>query len=133
MEPTASIEISVVAPAYNEEGNLPEFARRVLETFGIGQLAGELVLVDDGSTDGTGRVIRELEKQYPGVIVGRFQGRNRGIAEAWRTGVSAARGVLVCLIDSDLQYQPEDILRLRRTLVEHSVDVVQGWRSVIRR
>jgi phenylacetate-CoA ligase len=125
-------EISVVAPAFNEEENLPEFTRRVLETFDVGNLQGELVLVDDGSSDGTARVIRDLAARDR-MVVGQFHGRNRGIAEAWRTGVRAARGAIVCITDSDLQYQPEDILRLRRTLIEHSVDVVQGWRSAIGR
>lgn len=126
-------DVSVVAPAYNEEANLPEFARRVLEMFDVGKLEGELVLVEDGSTDGTARVVRELEAQYPGRVVGQFHDRNRGIAEGWKTGVRAARGIHVCVMDSDLQYQPEDVLRLRRELIEHSLDVVQGWRSVVGR
>src|SRR5690606_14760067 len=58
---------------------------------------------------------------------------NRGIAVAWRSGVDASRGRLVALIDADLQYQPEDLLRLRRELVEHSLDVVQGFRSPVGR
>src|SRR5687767_14153102 len=103
-------EVSVIAPALNEELNLPEFARRVLNTFEVGSLKGELILVDDGSTDGTARVIRELMKQHPGVVMGQFHGKNRGIAESWRTGVRNARGTYACVIDSDLQYQPEDIL-----------------------
>ena len=127
------LELTVVAPAFNEEANLPELVRRVLETLEVGKVSGELVLIDDGSTDGTARVIRELEKKHPGVVVGLFHGRNRGIAAAWKTGVRAARSPCVCVIDSDLQYQPEDILRLRRVLIEQSLDVVQGWRSAVGR
>ncbi len=133
MSASERIEVSVIAPALNEELNLPELARRVLETFEVGEIRGELVLVDDGSTDGTARVIRELMKQHPDVVVGQFHGKNRGIAESWRTGVRAARGQYASVIDSDLQYQPEDIIRLRRALVDYSVDVVQGWRSHIGR
>src|SRR5688500_1525260 len=55
------------------------------------------------------------------------------MAQAWKTGVSAARGLHVAVIDADLQYQPEDLLRLRRELLEHSVDVVQGFRSPVGR
>ncbi|MGO9837309.1 MAG: glycosyltransferase [Polyangiaceae bacterium] len=128
-----AVEISVVAPAYNEEGNVTEFAKRVLRTFEVGKLEGELVLVDDGSSDGTARAIRELAEGYPGAVVGRFHRQNQGIAAAWRTGVRAARGRYACVIDSDLQYQPEDVLRLHRTLVESNVDVVQGWRSSVGR
>jgi phenylacetate-coenzyme A ligase PaaK-like adenylate-forming protein/glycosyltransferase involved in cell wall biosynthesis len=129
----STLEISVIAPAYNEEANVTEFARRVLGAFDRGGIAGELILVDDGSSDGTARVIRELAKQYPGVVAGAFHGRNKGIAAAWKTGLHAARGVYACIIDSDLQYQPEDILRLHRTLAESNVDVVQGWRSTVGR
>jgi phenylacetate-CoA ligase len=133
MGPDEPIQISVIAPALNEELNLPELTRRVLGAFDVGKVRGELILIDDGSTDSSARVIRELVKQHEGRVVGQFHGRNRGIAHSWRTGVRAARGVHVCTIDSDLQYQPEDVLRLHRALVDHSVDVVQGWRSVIGR
>jgi phenylacetate-CoA ligase len=117
----------------NEELNLPELTRRVVQTFEMGNVKGELVIVDDGSTDSTARVIRELMKQHPGVVVGQFHGANKGIAESWRTGVKAARGTYACVIDSDLQYQPEDIPRLLRALVDYAVDVVQGWRSAVGR
>ena len=72
-------------------------------------------------------------QQDPGRVVGRFHARNSGIAAAWKTGTAAARGKYVCVIDADLQYQPEDILRLHRTLIESSVDLVQGWRSAVGR
>lgn len=126
-------ELTVIAPCFNEELNLGEFTRRVLGVFDRGRLAGELVLVDDGSSDNTRGVIEQLVRDHPEVVVGRYHERNRGIAAAWRTGVDAARGVLVAIIDSDLQYQPEDLLRLRRALEEYNVDVVQGWRSPVGR
>ncbi|MCC6525097.1 MAG: glycosyltransferase [Polyangiaceae bacterium] len=126
-------ELSVIAPCFNEELNVPELTRRVLGVFERGKLAGELILVDDGSRDATARVIAELADQHPGRVVGRFHPENRGIAHAWKTGVAAARAPVVAVIDSDLQYQPEDLLRLYRELFEHSVDVVQGWRSPVGR
>lgn len=125
--------LSVIAPCFDEELNVPELSRRVLATFDRGRLAGELVLVDDGSRDDTRRVIEEQMALHPERVVGRFHPENRGIAHAWKTGLAAARGELVAVIDSDLQYQPEDLLRLHRALLEHSVDVVQGWRSAVGR
>lgn len=122
-------ELSVIVPCYNEELNLPELCERLVATFAVGGFRGEALLVDDGSKDGTAGVIRGLMSRYPDVVIGCFHETNRGIAAAWRTGVSAARGKLCATIDADLQYQPEDMLRLRRALYEHSVDVVQGWRS----
>lgn len=128
-----SVELSVIAPCYNEELNIPELSRRVLKMFDSGDVRGELLLIDDGSSDGTAQTIRDWEQLHPGRIIGCFHGTNKGIAAGWQTGVDNARGRNVVIIDSDLQYQPEDILRLYRTLLDHSVDIVQGWRSAIGR
>jgi phenylacetate-CoA ligase len=139
MEPTLSpasrepTELSVIVPCLNEELNIPELTQRLLRTFDVGGFAGEVVLVDDGSTDGTPRVIRAAMAAHPGQVVGVFHPKNLGIAEGWKSGVRAASGKLVATIDADLQYQPEDLLRLRRELYEHAVDVVQGWRSAVGR
>ncbi|HQB44352.1 MAG TPA: glycosyltransferase family 2 protein, partial [Polyangiaceae bacterium] len=125
--------LSVIAPCFNEEFNVPALVERVLRVFDRGDLQGELILIDDGSSDGTRRVIEEQQSQHPDRVVGRFHARNSGIAASWKTGVAVSRGAYVCIIDSDLQYQPEDILRLFRTLIETSVDIVQGWRSAVGR
>jgi phenylacetate-CoA ligase len=127
------VALSVVVPCYNEEFNIPELTARVLATFDAGKIIGELVLVDDGSKDGTARVIREQALLHPGLVSGQFHAKNAGLAAAWRTGVAATRGTHVAVLDADLQYQPEDVLRLLRTLLDHSVDVVQGWRSAVGR
>ncbi len=132
-DPTTPLTLSVIAPCFNEKLNIPVLVERVLGVLDQGQLAGELVLVDDGSADGTGKAIEGFMDQHPGRVVGCFHDRNRGIAAAWKTGVAAARGKYVCIIDADLQYRPEDILRLHRTLIESSVDIVQGWRSAVGR
>jgi phenylacetate-CoA ligase len=126
------LDLSVVVPCFNEELNIPELVQRVLGMFETSGLRGELVLVDDGSADGTSRVIRERSRK-DARVVGVFHRVNRGMAGAWRTGVNAARGTYVAIIDADLQYQPEDILRLYRNLLDSSVDIVQGWRSSVGR
>jgi phenylacetate-CoA ligase len=136
------MELTVIVPCLNEAGNLRELVRRIGEVFRVGQLlpdstteggrGAELVLVDDGSTDATPEVMAELCLRYPFVRTVRHQ-QNRGITAAWKSGASIARGHLVCLIDADLQYQPEDILRLRRELLWSKVDIVQGWRSPVGR
>jgi phenylacetate-CoA ligase len=131
-EPVDKFDLTVVVPCFNEELNLSELTDRMLRVFDAGKVKAELLLVDDGSTDSTARVIRELMQRDERVI-GLFHPANKGMAAAWRTGVDAARGVHVAVIDADLQYQPEDVLRLRRTLMDHSVDVVQGWRSSVGR
>jgi phenylacetate-CoA ligase len=133
LQDPSALQLSVVAPCFNEEANLPELVQRVLRTFEVGGIEGELILVDDASQDGTARVIREQMAAHPGRVVGQFHRKNQGIAAGWRTGTEAARGAYVAIIDSDLQYRPEDLLRLYRVLMEHSVDVVQGWRSPVGR
>jgi phenylacetate-CoA ligase len=127
------VELSVIAPCLNEELNIPELTSRILGVFDKGEFKGELILVDDGSTDGTAQVIRAMMEAHPGRVQGVFHQQNRGMAAAWKSGAGAARGRLVATIDADLQYQPEDLLRLRRALYERSVDVVQGWRSWVGR
>jgi phenylacetate-coenzyme A ligase PaaK-like adenylate-forming protein len=129
----ASIELSVIVPCLNEEGNIPELSSRVLRMFDVGELSGELVLVDDGSTDGTRAAIERLEAAHPGRVRGVIHSHNQGIAAGWRGGCEASRGDLCAIIDADLQYQPEDLLRMRRALYERSVDIVQGWRSAVGR
>ncbi len=125
----SELDLSIVVPCFNEELNIPELVERVLRTLDVGKLRGELVLVDDGSSAGAARVIPEHARANPERVVGQFHRVNRGLAAAWRTGADAARGLHVAVIDADLQYQPEDVLRLYRTLMDFSVDVVQGWRS----
>ena len=131
------IELSVIVPCLNEELNIPELTERLLRTFEVGGFVGEIVIVDDGSTDGTATVIRAMAAAHAGPAGSKVQGvfhpRNLGMAEAWKSGTRAARGKLASTIDADLQYQPEDLLRLRRELYEHSVDIVQGWRSAVGR
>lgn len=129
----SDLELSVIAPCFNEEYNVAELARRVLSVFERGHLAGELILVDDGSSDGTRAAIEALALEHPSRVVGCYHSTNRGISQGWKTGVAAARAPVVTIIDADLQYQPEDLLRLYRELHDHSVDVVQGWRSKVSR
>jgi phenylacetate-CoA ligase len=125
----AQRDLSVIAPVYDEEANLREFTRRVLGTFARGALDGELLLVDDGSRDNSAGLVEDLVRAHATQVRGLRHATNRGIAEAWRTGLAATTAPLVAVIDSDLQYQPEDLLVLHREFMTHGVDLVQGWRS----
>src|SRR4029450_1473323 len=92
-------ELSVIVPCFNEEFNVPEMTRRVLAVFDTGGFRGELILVDDGSSDGTPGGSTKVMGGHPDRVVGKFHPGNRGIAEAWRTGVAAARSPMVAVID----------------------------------
>jgi phenylacetate-CoA ligase len=131
--PNPTPTLSVIVPCYNEQFNLPELAKRVFAALEQAKIEGDLILVDDGSTDSTADVIRDLESQYPSKVIGCFHDSNQGITGAWKTGAIKSKAEYVCIIDADLQYQPEDVPRLYHTLEQEQVDVVQGWRSTVGR
>lgn len=128
----SACQLSVVVPCYNESRNIPELTQRLMKVFAKKDIKGEIVLVDDCSTDDTKRVIEEHAKAHS-QIRGVYHQVNQGIAGAWQSGVSAARGEYVCLIDADLQNLPEDVSRLYREIKFSHVDMVQGYRSSIGR
>jgi undecaprenyl-phosphate 4-deoxy-4-formamido-L-arabinose transferase len=121
----AAPDLSVVVTLYDEEGTLEELHRRVSET-----LAGrdyELILVDDGSRDGTWALVEGLRAQDERLRAVRFK-RNFGQHPAMHAGLSRARGAIVVTMDGDLQNQPEDIPRLV-SAVEAGADVASGRRA----
>ncbi|NPA32170.1 MAG: glycosyltransferase family 2 protein [Aquificae bacterium] len=119
--------ISVVIPAYNEEKNIPilyEKLKRVLDALGEDY---EIIVVDDGSTDKTPEVLKELAKKDPRLKVIRFR-RNYGQTAAIYAGFEHAKGDVIITMDADLQNDPEDIPRLLEKLSE-GYDIVSGWRK----
>lgn len=126
--PAEPIALSVVAPCFDEADNLRELAARVLAAFDTLALRAELVLVDDGSRDHSRAVLAALAAEHHPRIRVVHHPRNLGIAAAWRSGVHASRGRHVCLIDADLQNQPEDIAALYRAQQLNQGAMVQGQR-----
>ena len=122
--------LSVVAPCYNEEGVLPEFVRRtaaVLDGLGQGKgISTEIVLVYDGSRDGTWAVITEAAARDPRVVGVRLM-RNHGHQLALTAGLSVCRGERILIIDADLQDPPE-LLPDMIALMDQGADVVYGRR-----
>ena len=128
----APVEISLIVPCWNEAENVIELAERARAMFEAHGLAGEVVFVDDASTDHTGALIDELAARYD-FVRAVHHARNQGIPGGWESGVKTATGRYVGIIDGDLQYLPEDIYRLYRQLKYTNADIVQGWRSHIGR
>jgi len=125
--------LSVLVPCYNEEGNLQELVKRIHKVFDRLDIEGELVLIDDASTDKTKEVIKELALSKNYNIRACFHDKNQGMFASWGTALKASTGEYVCLIDADLQNLPEDIARLYEEILFSHADIVQGVRSSIGR
>lgn len=119
--------ISVIIPAFNEEGNIPELCRLFDEMAKKAKENYELVLVDDGSTDKTFAKIQEAARKYENIRFARHN-VNRGLTEGLRTGFSIAAGDYYVFYPADLQYLPEDIPALVKPLFE-GADLVAGWKQ----
>lgn len=128
----SQIELSVVAPCYNEQDNIPLLVHKLQKLFSEKNISAEIILIDDASRDDTKKVIESIAREYQGVI-GVFHKENKGIVGGWRSGLGASKGTYVCFIDSDLQNPPEEIWRLLKEIRHCDVDIVQGTRSSIGR
>lgn len=122
------IEISVITPCYNEEGNILPLCRRINEALAPLGLGFEMICVDDGSKDHTADMIREAQKEYP-FLTGVYKDTNQGIVAGWYAGYEKSRGRYVVTIDADLQYRPENIVDLYRRMQQGGADMVQGRRQ----
>jgi len=121
-------EVSILVPAKDEAENLPELVRQVREAM-VGQpYAAELVVVDDGSTDGSGELLKQLAAQHGFLTVVTHRSR-RGIADALRSGADAARGHILVFWPADLQYLPSDIPALVAPILANEADIVTGTKQ----
>lgn len=122
-----AVGYSVLVPVFGEADGLAELCQRITATFAAMATADyEIVIVDDGSTDHTPRVLAELVRQYPALRVVRLR-RNCGKSLALSAGFTHVRGQIIITLDGDLQDHPEDIPRLLQAL--ESADLVQGRRT----
>ena len=119
------VDVSVLVPAKDEADNLPEFLRQCAQALGSAGFRFEVVIVDDGSRDGSAAALASLEREYPWLRTVRHR-RQRGIAEALRTASEAASGEVMVFYPADLQYLPEDIPRLVAPILEGQSDMVTG-------
>lgn len=126
--PAARPRVSVVVPAYNEAGNVGLVADRVAQAFASLGCEGELILVDDGSTDGTWEEAVAAEARHPFVRAVRHR-RNLGLTEALETGFRLSRGEVVILLPADLESDPQEDIPKLLAKVDEGYDVVAGWRQ----
>lgn len=122
----AQIEISVIVPVFNEKENLLILIPKLLEVLEEIGKPNEMILVDDGSTDGSRETLKQAASRHANV---RFLGlkENRGLSTALLAGMKEARGKIIATLDSDLQNDPGDIPKLLELLNQY--DMATGWRQ----
>ena len=113
--------LSVVIPVYNEAGTIREIIDRVM----FAPLRKEIIVVDDGSTDGTRQILEE--NKYKAIEI-RYHDRNYGKGRALQTGFAAATGDVVVVQDADLEYDPNEYQTLLNPIFSGKADVVYGSR-----
>jgi glycosyltransferase involved in cell wall biosynthesis len=122
--------LSVVVPVFDEEANVETLVRETVEALRPLGLRFELVLVDDGSRDGTFAALRRIQTGTPELAIVRLR-RNFGQTPALQAGIDRARGEVIVTMDGDLQNDPRDIPRLLER-IRGGADVVSGWRRTRR-
>lgn len=121
------VDISVVVPLYNEEESLPELVAWIDRVAKGESLSYEIIMVDDGSTDGSWGVVQRLKKEYPAIRGISFR-RNYGKSAALYSGFEMAQGEVVFTMDADLQDSPDEIPAMRRMILDEGYDIVSGWK-----
>ena len=127
MQKSDDLRLSVLIPVFNERYLIRELLQRVLAVKVPGISEIEVVVVDDGSKDGTREVLREIAAGEQRVRYIEHE-RNQGKGAAIRTAIGAATGALIVFQDADLEYDPQDYARLARPFFEDGADVVYGSR-----
>jgi glycosyltransferase involved in cell wall biosynthesis len=127
----AAHTLSILIPLYNEEEFVGTLLERVLAAPLPEGVEREIVVVDDGSTDGSARIVEEIAAAHPGVVRFIRQPRNRGKGAAIRTAIEHATGEFSLIQDADLEYDPREYGRLLAPLLQGEADAVYGSRFVI--
>lgn len=123
-----SPNLSIVVPLLNEEESLPELVAQIKEVANTHNLSFEVILVDDGSKDGSWQVIEQLAKENPRIRGIKFR-RNYGKSAALNEGFNLAKGEVVVTMDADLQDNPGELPALYKMITEQGFDMVSGWKK----
>lgn len=121
------MDISVVIPLFNEEESLDELSSWIDRVMKTNSYSYEVIMVDDGSNDGSWKIIEEISKKIPEVKGIKFR-RNYGKSAALNCGFEMTEGDVVITMDADLQDSPEEIPDLYKMIVDDGLDLVSGWK-----
>lgn len=122
------MDISIVIPLFNEAESLPELHDWIVRVMQANKFSYEIIFVDDGSKDGSWKVIAQLSEKNPNVRGIKFR-RNYGKAAGLNVGFEAARGNVVVTMDADLQDSPEEVPDLHKMIMTDGFDLVSGWKK----
>jgi glycosyltransferase involved in cell wall biosynthesis len=122
------MDLSIVIPLYNEEESLPELSAWIQKVMQENNFSYEVIMIDDGSTDDSWKVVEQLRTLNPNIKGIKFQ-RNYGKSAALNEGFKAAQGEVVITMDADMQDSPDEIPELRRMIIEDGFDMVSGWKK----
>lgn len=122
------MDISIVIPLFNEVESLPELTDWIRNVLQKQQLSYEIILIDDGSNDGSWQKIEELKATHSAIKGIKFR-RNYGKSAALNVGFAAANGNVVITMDADLQDSPDEIPELYRRIIEEKLDLISGWKK----
>jgi glycosyltransferase involved in cell wall biosynthesis len=126
--PVSTPDLSVLVPAADEADNLPELLRQMRDALAPLPYASEVVVINDGSVDGSAAVLDRLTGEYPFLRVVTHRTR-RGIADALRSGADVARGRILAFYPADLQYRPADLPTLVAPILAGEADIVTGTKQ----
>lgn len=122
------MDISVIVPLYNEEESLPELISWIKRVMDSNKFTYEVILINDGSTDRSWDVVKQLSTEYPAIKGIKFQ-RNYGKSAALQKGFEACAGDVVITMDADLQDSPDEIPELFDMITNQGYDLVSGWKK----
>jgi glycosyltransferase involved in cell wall biosynthesis len=117
------MKLSIIMPVYNEKNTIRKIIEKVIKV----KLEKEIIIVDDNSSDGTREILKnEYEDKEDIKII--YKNKNEGKTDAIKDGIKYVKGDIVIIQDADLEYEPEDYLKLVKPIVENEADVVYGSR-----
>ncbi|MBL8028632.1 MAG: glycosyltransferase family 2 protein [Fibrobacteres bacterium] len=119
-------KLSVIIPCFNEAGSIKTVIQRVIDAPACG-LSKEIIVVDDGSTDGTAAILKELNNSSVKVIL---KEKNQGKGAAINTAIAAVTGDVAIVQDADFEYDPEEYPKLLKPIIDGDADVVYGSRFI---
>jgi glycosyltransferase involved in cell wall biosynthesis len=123
-----SFELSVIIPLYNEEESLKILQKWISKSLDGKASSFEVIFIDDGSTDGSWKIIKSLSNEYDEVKAIQFS-KNYGKSQALHAGFNAAKKEYVATLDADLQDSPEELPKMVQALKENSLDLISGWKK----